>query len=122
MLLPEQPLFEQLGGNEQIAAMVEEHYRRVLADARLGVLFDGLDMAQQRQHLAAFLSVALGGPNGYQGRTLRHAHQGLGITPEQFGAVAGHLRATLAAFGVAEATITIVIGAIAGLQNDIVGV
>src|SRR5262245_61902990 len=114
-------LYEQLGGKGSIAAVVEEFYRRVIADDRLGAMFAGLDMARQRRHLAAFIGFALGGPNEYQGRTLRRAHEGLGITAEQFGAVAGHLQASLAALGVPEAAITAVIGAVAGLQGDVVG-
>jgi hemoglobin len=114
-------LYEQLGGRESIAAVVEEFYRRVLADDGLSPLFAQLDMTQQRRHLAAFLVAALGGPNEYRGRGLRQAHQGLGITPGQFGAVAGHLQATLAAFAVPESLIATVLGAVAGLQSDIVG-
>lgn len=116
-----QTLFAQLGGRESIAAVVDEFYRRVLADDSLSPLFAGLDMARQRGHLAAFVGYALGGPNEYRGRTLRHAHAGLGITPAQFGAVAAHLQAALIAFAIPEETVGEVIGAVAGLQGDIVG-
>jgi hemoglobin len=114
-------LYQQLGGREGITAAVDEFYRRVLADDRLGPMFDHVDMERQRRHLAAFLFVAFGGPNEYQGRSVREAHQGLGITPEQFGAVAGHLRDTLVLFAVPEPLITVVLGAVADLQGDVVG-
>jgi hemoglobin len=114
-------LYQQLGGKEAITAVVEEFYRRVVADERLAAMFAGLDMERQRRHLGAFLGMALGGPNEYRGRGLRAAHQGLGITMEQFGAVAGHLQATLVAFRVPEELIATVIGAVAGLQGDVVG-
>jgi hemoglobin len=114
-------LYEQLGGRESVTAVVDEFYRRVVADDRLSPMFDHLDMTRQRRHLAAFLFAAFGGPNEYQGRGIRHAHQGLGITPEQFGAVAGHLRATLAIFAVPEPLIAVVLGAVASLQVDVVG-
>lgn len=114
-------LYAQLGGRESIAAVVEEFYRRVVADDDLGPIFAQVDMTRQRRHLAAFLAVAFGGPNEYQGRGIRQAHRGLGITPEQFGAVASHLRATLVAFAVPEPLIAVVLGAVAGLQGDVVG-
>src|SRR6476659_5189828 len=114
-------LYQQLGGRESIAAVVDEFYRRVLADDSLSPLFAGLEMARQHRHLAAFLVAALGGPNEYRGRGLRQAHRGLGITPGQFGAVAGHLRACLVAFAVPEPLIATVLGAVAGLQGDVVG-
>lgn len=114
-------LYQQLGGKEALAAVVDEFYRRVVADERLAAMFAGTDMARQRRHLAAFLGMALGGPNEYQGRGLRAAHQGRGITGEQFGAVAGHLQDALAAFAVPAPLIATVIGAVAGLQGDVVG-
>ena len=114
-------LYQQLGGKEALTAVVDEFYRRVVADDRLAAMFGGLDMAQQRRHLATFLGMAFGGPNEYRGRAMRAAHQGLGITGEQFGAVAGHLQATLVFFAVPEELIATVIGTVAGLQGDVVG-
>jgi len=114
-------LYVQLGGRDSIAAVVDEFYHRVLADTGLSPLFAGLDMARQRQHLAAFIGYTLGGPNEYKGRTLRRAHQGLGISTAQFGAVTGHLQAALASCAVPAPTIATVIGAVAALEDEIVG-
>lgn len=114
-------LYEALGGKEAIGAVVDEFYNRVVADERLAMMFAGLDMAQQRKHLAAFLAMAFGGPSEYRGRGIRAAHQGLGITGEQFGAVAGHLHATLVSFAVPVGLIETVLGAVAGLREDVVG-
>jgi len=115
-------LYEALGGKEAIGAVVDAFYKRVVADGRLAMMFAGLDMAQQRKHLSAFLAMAFGGPSEYRGRGNRAAHQGLGITVEQFGAVAGHLQATLVHFGVPVSLIETVLGAVAGLREDVVGV
>jgi hemoglobin len=114
-------LYQRLGGKEAIVAVVDEFYNRVVADERLAGMFGGLDMARQRKHMAAFLAMAFGGPSEYQGRAMRAAHQGLGITGEQFGAVAGHLQATLVFFGVPGELIETVLGAVAGLRGDVVG-
>lgn len=114
-------LYVRLGGADAIAAVVDAFYARVLADELLSPLFAGKDMAQQRTHQTRFMSYALGGPNQYKGRSMQRAHAGLGITPTQFAAVAGHLAATLRAFAVPEAWIDEVIGHVAGLRNDIVG-
>jgi hemoglobin len=113
-------LYEQLGGKAGIAAVVDEFYRRVVADELLEAMFAGHDMNQQRRHLAAFLGVALGGPNEYRGRGLREAHRGLGITEGQFAAVAGHLAAALAAGGVAALAVATILEAVAGLKGDVV--
>jgi hemoglobin len=114
-------LYEELGGRAAIAAVVEEFYARVIADPMLAPMFAGTDLDRLRRHQAAFLVAALGGPNEYRGRGMRQAHAGLNITTAQFGAVAGHLSDALAACGVAASTIATVIGHVAQLQGDIVG-
>src|SRR5215213_8710191 len=115
-------LYEELGGRAAIAAVVEEFYARVLADPTLAPMFAGTDLDRLRRHQAAFLVAALGGPNEYRGRGMRHAHAGLNITAAQFGAVAGHLSDALTACGVPSSTIATVIGHVAQLQGDIVGI
>jgi hemoglobin len=114
-------LYEELGGKAAIAAVVEEFYERVLADSTLAPMFAGVDVDRLRRHQAAFLVSALGGPNEYRGRGMRQAHAGLNITAAQFGAVAGHLSDALAACGVPDSTIATVIGHVAQLQGDVVG-
>src|SRR5262245_55763387 len=114
-------LFEELGGKAAIAAVVDEFYARVLADPTLAPMVAGIDVDKLRRHQAAFLISALGGPNEYRGRGMRQAHAGLNITAAQFGAVAGHLSDALAACGVPAPTIDTVIGHVAQLQGDIVG-
>ena len=114
-------LYEELGGKAAIAAVVEEFYARVIADPTLAPMFAGTDLDRLRRHQAAFLISALGGPNEYRGRGMRQAHAGLNITAAQFGAVAGHLSDALAACGVPVSTIATVIGHVAQLQGDIVG-
>jgi hemoglobin len=114
-------LYEELGGRAAIAAVVEEFYAKVLADPSLAPMFAGVDVDRLRRHQAAFLVAAHGGPNEYRGRGMRQAHTGLDITAEQFGAVAGHLSDALAACGVPALTIATVIGHVAQLQGDIVG-
>ncbi len=114
-------LYEQLGGAEAIVTVVDDFYGRVLADETLNGLFVGQDLQRLSRHQTRFISSALGGPNQYTGRSMRRAHQGLGITPEQFEAVAGHLSAALASCGVGGPLIAEVIGHVAQLRDDIVG-
>jgi hemoglobin len=78
-------------------------------------------MDHLRRHQTRFMSLALGGPNQYTGRSMRRAHEGLGITEEQFNAVAGHLMASLATFDVSPDLIGEVIGHVATLKGDVVG-
>jgi hypothetical protein len=57
-------------------------------------------MAKQRIMQKNFLTMAFGGPKKYTGKTMKQAHAGLGITETHFGAIAGHLSATLKELGV----------------------
>ena len=113
-------LYARLGGMPAITAVVDDFYRRILADDSLRPVFEGVDMDRLRKHQVLFLAFALGGPNQYTGRRVAKAHEGLGITEAQFGAVAGHLSASLAAHDVPPPLIDEVIGRVAKLQPEVV--
>ncbi len=111
-------LFDRLGGAPAIGAAAELFYRKVLADPLLAPYFGDVDMGRQIAKQAAFLTVALGGPNSYTGAGLRTAHAGMaGLTDRHFDHVIGHLAATLHELGVAEPDIAAA-GAIAESTRD----
>jgi hemoglobin len=114
-------LYEELGGAPAISAVVDEFYERVLGDTSLAPMFGGVDLERLRRHQVRFFAFALGGPNVYRGRSMREAHAGMNITEAQFGAVAGHLTEAMAACGVSPVLIETVIGQVAQLQGDVVG-
>lgn len=91
-------LFEKLGGEAAVNAAVDIFYRKVLGDDSISHFFESTDMAAQHAKQKAFLTMAFGGPNNYSGTDLRTAHAPLvkkGLNESHFGAVAGHLQATL---------------------------
>ncbi|MCB1954612.1 MAG: group 1 truncated hemoglobin [Rhodocyclaceae bacterium] len=102
--LSEDTLFARLGGSPAIDAAVDRFYPRVLADPRIAHYFDGIDMETQIRHQKRFLTFAFGGAPGYDGRSLRAAHQGLvdklGLGDEHFDAVVENLAAVLGELGV----------------------
>jgi len=61
-------LFDRSGGAPAITAAAELFYRRVLADPLLAPYFDDVDMDRQVANQAAFLTMALRGPDRYTGR------------------------------------------------------
>ena len=113
-------LYEQLGGSGNIEAVVADFYERILTDPTLRPMFANIDMDHLRRHQVRFISFALGGPNQYTGRSMRRAHDGLGISETQFGAVAGHLADSLASFNVPAALVGQVIGHVGQLKGEIV--
>ena len=93
-------LYEHLGGSEAIQQVTAEFYRLALADPLLAPLFDGVDMTRLTGMQAAFLTVAFGGPDAYQGRDLRTAHAGLNLCDEHFDLVVALLGSALKEAGV----------------------
>jgi hemoglobin len=113
-------IYDQIGGAPSFTAAVDDFYVRVLEDPDLRSYFDGIEMARLKAHQRAFLAAALGGPEQYEGRSMREAHAALAVTPEAFAKVVAHLVATLKKLGVDGDTIAAIGAKLAPLEDDIV--
>ncbi|AHE95665.1 cyanoglobin [Thermocrinis ruber] len=85
--MKEKSLYERLGGYDAISAVVNELATRLVTDRKLGVYFKGLSNDSKRKliaHLTDFVCSATGGPCIYTGRDMKTAHEGLGITEEDW--------------------------------------
>ena len=109
------PLFQRLGGEAGLTALVDDFVTRALADPRvnfrrLGVMRGGIgfqssklvtwnpnpaQLEQFKKHVRQFLTLATGGPAYYDGQEMKAAHKGLRITNEEFDGAAGDLKATM---------------------------
>ncbi len=112
-------LYEQLGGEEAISKVVDEFYKRILADDSINFFFSKTDMEKQRRHQAKFISFALGGPHQYSGKSMEKAHEGMNLQPEHFNAVATQLHDALSHFGVGEDKIGEVLAHVSTLKDSI---
>lgn len=119
-VMPDRSLYQRLGGEASIKAVVDHFYDRVLADGALSHYFSDVDMPRQRGHLAAFVIAATGGPKVYAGRDLREAHQPLSITGADYDRVIGHLANTLSELGVSSGLVAEVAAALSPLRPLIV--
>jgi hemoglobin len=108
-------LFERLGGQDGIAAIVDDFVNRAIADPsvnfeRKGVKHGGINwsrnksvtwdaskpnVAQLKKHIVQFLSLKTGGPAFYDGKDMGQAHTGMHITNSEFDSAVGDLKATL---------------------------
>jgi hemoglobin len=108
-------LYERLGGQDGIEAIVSDFIDRALADPRVnwkrqgirrgGVLGIGDDSVEWdaspqnvqrlKKHIAQFVALSTGGPTQYQGQDMRQSHEGLRITNDEFDAAVGDLKASL---------------------------
>jgi hemoglobin len=113
-------LYDRLGGEGAVKAVVDRFYQRVTGDPDLAGYFADADLAQLRRHQAAFLSQAVGGPIGYDGRDMAAAHKGLGITGPAFDRVVEHLVETLQEFRIPPGEIGEVGAVLGPLREQIV--
>lgn len=113
------PLYERIGGHGALETVVEDLYRRVLADERLSPFFAGSNLTRVKGRQVEFFAALLGGPVPYAGVSMRTVHRGRGITADHFNSVAGHLADALIAAGLDRELTDDVIGAVALLAGDI---
>ncbi len=94
---------------------------QILADPTLRPFFDGVNMANQKQHQIKFMTMAFGGPNDYTGPDIAAAHQRLieqkGLDASHFDRVAGHLVGTLRVLGVKKPLIDEVVAIVGPLRS-----
>ncbi len=96
-------LYEKLGGQNAVDAVVETFYRKVLTDERVMDFFDDVDMDNQIVKQKAFLTMVFGGPVSYSGKDMRERHRHLvarGLNDGHVDAVVELLGASLAEHGV----------------------
>lgn len=113
-------IYDRIGGEPALTAVVDDFYRRVCADAELTEFFVGIDLDRVKQHQIDYFSTVLGGPAVYTGAPIRRIHQGLGITRRHFDRVVGHFAAALAAAGVPTDIAYRTLEALTALADDIV--
>ena len=107
-------LYDRLGGESGIKAIVDEFTPRVMEDPRVnwqrsGINRGGLlqrgpasswqpteaNVANLKKHLAQFLALATGGAPQYDGKEMKSAHAGMRITNPEFDAAIGDIKASL---------------------------
>ncbi|MBU1250193.1 MAG: group 1 truncated hemoglobin [Actinobacteria bacterium] len=113
-------LYERLGGAAAVEQLVDELSRRLLDDPRLGPAFAELNLDILQQHRAAYLTVILDGPEEYEGRSMREAHQPLGLTADDMDAFLAVLRGVLEDAAVDGSDASAVVRAIERLRPAIV--
>ena len=63
-------IYDTIGGETAVGAVVDELYRRTLDDLHLKGYFDSTDMDLLHRHQRAFIAAALGKPGTYHGRAM----------------------------------------------------
>lgn len=115
------PLFDALGGAENVAKIVDAMYDRVLADPTLSPFFAAVDTTRLRKMQYEFIASALGGPVSYSGSELQSVHAKHAISPQHFSQFVGHLATSMQEHGATPAQVDEMLGKIAMYRDRIVG-
>jgi hemoglobin len=105
----EKTLYERLGGEAAIKAVVDDFVDRAAADPRVNFTRRGTDreweaspenVIRLKARLVELIGSATGGRQAYRGRAMKAVHEGMRITDREFDALADDLTATLDKFHV----------------------
>src|SRR2546427_7120306 len=118
-MMTEQSLYERLGGNPAITAVVDDFVGRVAADNRINGKFANANIPRLKMLLVEQICQASGGPCTYTGRDMKTAHAGMGINGSEFDALVGDLVTTLNKFKVPEREKNDLLGALGPMKKDI---
>jgi hemoglobin len=115
-----QSLFERLGGQEGLEAVVDALLVNIGADSRIKHYFNNLNQVRFKANNVAFLCEKTGGPCSYTGAEIKRVHKSLQITSEDFDAMMEDIGKTLDEKGVAEADKKELMDILASYKADIV--
>ena len=117
---PPKTLYERLGGQGAVEAVVNDFAGRVLADARINKKFAKTDAPRLVKNLTDFVCSATGGPCKYTGLSMKESHTNMGTTQGEFNALVEDLVATLDKFKVPAAEKNELLGALGPFAPQIV--
>ena len=115
-------LYERIGGEGAVSATVMKLYEKILDDDLLAPFFENSDVDSLRRSQHAFVTYAFGGPNHYQGKSMRAAHNEAvnhGLSDAHFDAVAKHLKTAMQELNVPEALIAEALAIVNSTRADV---
>ncbi len=122
------PLWDRLGGEAGVTKVVDDWVALVAEDAKANFTRDGKfkptdeQLAEFKKKAVAWVSQQTGGPLKYTGKSMKEAHENMGITDAEFNAVLADLITALKKNGVSKADIDTIRAAVENTRKDIVEV
>jgi hemoglobin len=118
----ERSLYDRLGGQAAISAVIDDFVGRVAADERVNKKFARSNIDRVKFHLKEQVCAATGGPCKYTGLDMKTSHKNMKVTEGEFNALVGDLVATLDKFNVPAAEKNELLGILGPLKSQIVEV
>jgi len=114
-------LYERLGGQPAIVAVVDGFVANVAADPKINGRFAHTDIAKLKRNLVDQLCAATGGPCTYKGKDMVSAHAGMNISKDEFNAMGADMVKSLDQHQVPDKEKHEVLALLGSMQGDIVG-
>ncbi|MDG4550978.1 MAG: group 1 truncated hemoglobin [Candidatus Contendobacter sp.] len=113
-------LYERLGGQPAINAVVDDFVANVAADKRINRFFANANIPRLKRLLGEQICAGAGGPCTYTGKDMKTAHAGMGITDAQFNALVEDLVKSLDKFKVPAKEQQELLAVLGPMRKDIV--
>ena len=113
-------LYDRLGGQEAIVAVVNDFVGNVAADKRINGFFAKADAKRVKEKLVEQICAAAGGPCTYTGKDMKSVHKGMGVANRHFDFMVQDLTKTLNKFKVPKQEQKEVAALLAPMRKDIV--
>ena len=120
-VVPQKSLYDRLGGQPAITAVVDDFVGNVAADNRINGFFARTDIPRLKKNLVDQICQGTGGPCTYTGRDMKTAHKGMNITDAQFNALVEDLKKSLDKFKVPEKEQGDLLAVLGPMKPQIVG-
>lgn len=117
---PQKSLYERLGGQDAIVAVVDDMVANIAADTRINAFFANADIPNLKAKLVEQICEASGGPCTYTGKSMKESHAGMGVKEEHFNALVEDLIKALDKYKVGDPERTELLTALGGMKGDIV--
>lgn len=120
-MAPTASLYDRLGGQPAIVAVVDDFVGNVAADNRINRYFARTDIPRLKKLLVEQICAGTGGPCTYTGRDMRTTHRGMNITDADFDALVEDLVKSLDKFKVPAREKNELIAVLGPMKPQIVG-
>jgi len=113
-------LYDRLGGEAAITAVVDNFVGRCAKDQRISARFANADVPHLKKMLVEQICQASGGPCKYTGKDMKTAHKGMNLGDDEFDALVADLKGALDEFKVPAQEQNDLLGALGPMKPDIV--
>lgn len=113
-------VYDELGGKPGMTAIVNGMVDNALADDRIKMIFDNINIPRLKGLLHEQFCTLTGGPCSYHRRTMKETHAGLNLHEGDFNALVEDLEASMDAQGIPWSSQVKLLAILAPMERDIV--